>query len=96
MSTVSIDDIYPRTPEHRYRLVSVSASGGVDVVATAPDAQSLGLMIVTLHEDLRREVGLEARLYDEGRIGILDTCPDGEPSETGDWILLPWQRGDHV
>lgn len=84
-------DPYPRDdPDYRYRLVAVV--GGAEkphTLAAAPDAGGLGAAIVQLHEDAR-EAG--QKLYDAGKIGILDAMPDGKPHPTGAWIILPWQR----
>lgn len=82
---IEIDDIYPRDAAHRYRLYAVVGDER-KVLAAGPEP---GVMIVTLHEDARRD---GRRLCDEGRIGILDVFPDGKPSPRGEWLIQPWDR----
>lgn len=82
---VDFDDIYPRDENHRYRLYAVVGDER-KVLAAGPDP---GVMILTLHEDAR---SAGRRLADEGRIGLLDTMPDGKPSARGVWIIQPWDR----
>lgn len=89
---ITNDDLWPRVPEYRYRLVAVSGQDEMSVLAAAPDAGGLGEAIVQLHEDAR-ETNPDARMYDAGRIGVLDVMPDGEVSPTGEWVILPWPKG---
>lgn len=88
MNGILIDTIYPRDADHRYRLYAVLGDER-RVLAAAPDAGSLGLMIVTLHEDAKTA---GRRLADEGRIGVLDTMPGGKLSPTGEWVIQPYDR----
>lgn len=85
---MTIDELWPRDLDHRYRLCAV-VGDSVRVLAAAPDAGGLGAAIVTLHEDART-VG--RRLADEGRIGVLDVMPDGLPARRGVWVVLPYDR----
>lgn len=86
-ATFSTDELWPRVPEYRYRLVAVVGDQR-HVLAAAPDGPGIGQAIITLHEDAR---AAGRRLCDEGRIGVLDVLPDnGGPY--GDWIVLPWDR----
>lgn len=82
------DELWPRIPEYRYRLVAVVGESR-HVLGAAPDPGGLGEMIVQLHEDAKAN---GTRLADEGRIGVLDVLPDGKPSKTGDWIIQPYDR----
>lgn len=87
MSFANTDELWPRVPEYRYRLVAVVGYTR-RVLAAAPDGPGIGQAIVTLHEDA---LAVGRRLCDEGRIGVLDVLPDsGRPD--GDWIVLPWDR----
>lgn len=86
--TMSIDDLWPRDPEHRYRIYAVVGDERT-VLAAASTPQGVGLALVTLHED---EVLIGRRLSDLGRIGVLDTMPGGQPGLDGDWIVLPYER----
>lgn len=88
--TIDHDDLWPRTPENRYRIYAVKGPGEMEVIATAEDAGGIGQALVGLNED---EKSRNRRLYDRGRIGVLDTMPGGNPSPHGEWIVLPWDRG---
>lgn len=86
--SMTVDEIWPRTPEFRYRLYAVVGDERA-LLAAAPDGAGIGVAIVTLNED-QKEIG--CTLSDLGAIGILDVMPNGEPSPTGEWIVNPWQR----
>lgn len=88
MTVLTTDELYPRTLAERYRLYQ-RRGDELEVLATAPDMAGVGLAIGTLDEDARAAGG---RLADGGPVGVLDTCPGGVPSETGDWIVKPWER----
>ncbi len=85
---MKIDDVWPRTPEYRFRLYAFTDDGH-EILAAAPDAGGVGQAIITLHED-EKEAG--GRLADRGHIGILDVCPGGKPGRRGEWVLLPFGR----
>jgi hypothetical protein len=87
-SFTDTDDLWPRVPEFRYRLVAVIGDTR-HVLAAAPDGAGIGQAIVTLHEDAK-SVG--RRLCDEGRIGVLDVLPDEPGHPDGEWIVLPYDR----
>lgn len=84
------DVLWPRDPDHRYRLYAIRGRER-EVLAAAPDAGGIGQMLVTLNDD-EKALGKGRRLYDRGRLGILDVLPDGNPSPAGEWIVLPWDR----
>lgn len=83
-----MDDLYPRDDEHRFRLYAVVGDER-DVLATAADMAAIGVAMGTIHEDMK---AIGRRLCDYGRIGVLDTMPDGRPHPTGEWIVQPWDR----
>lgn len=87
MSSIAVDDIYPRDAEHRYRLYAVIGDER-KLLAAAP-AEGVGTMLLTLHNDYR-EIG--RRLIDEGRLGILDVMPGGNPHRAGEWVVQPYDR----
>ena len=80
---VDADALYPRDEENRYRIY-LRQGEELKVIATAGDAEALGVALVTLHRD-----AAPGRIYDDGSVGILD-CVARE------WIVLPWQRRPHV
>ncbi len=80
---LSTDDLYPRTPEMRYRLYALRGDDLGVPLAAAPDVAGLGTAIQCFHEEAR-ENGLPGL---EGIVGILDTIE-------GVWVALPWRAGD--
>lgn len=93
--TIDPDDLWPRDMRHRYRIYAVRGTGTHqerEVIAAAADAGGIGQALVTLNEE-QKALGRGRRLYDLGRIGVLDVMPDGLPSPAGEWIVLPWDRG---
>lgn len=75
------DDFVPRGmgPE-RYRLYRLRA-GDLQLLATAANAQAIGLALVTLH-------GEEEFAGGDDSVGILDTA-----TEPGHWIVSPFTLG---
>lgn len=70
-------------PDERYRIYAVRGDeDDPHLLATTGTPAGIGVAIVTLHEDAKRD---GHRLADEGLIGILD-------GEAGEWIVLPWPR----
>lgn len=65
---------------HRYRLYRLRA-GDLALVASAPDPASLGLALVTCHNE-----GEFSRADDS--VGCLDTLTD-----PGVWLINPWSLG---
>lgn len=92
--TLDHDDLWPRDAAHRYRIYAVRGprDGDLEVLAATDSAGGIGEAIVALNED-EKERSPRRRLYDRGRIGVLDTMPGGKPSAKGEWIILPWDRG---
>lgn len=88
MFNMKTDELWPRIPDYRYRIYAVT-DGVRRVLGAAPDMAGVGLAIGTWHEEALEQ---GRRLADEGRIGILDTMPGGEPHPAGDWVVLPWDR----
>lgn len=86
---MTTDDVYPRDAENRYRIYALLGLGDLVILATAPDAGGVGQAILTLHEDQRNAGGT---LGDLGRLGVLDTMPEGKPSRSGEWIVCPFDR----
>jgi hypothetical protein len=85
---LSDDDLYPRDEEHRYRIYGVIGHQR-SILAATPDAGGVGVALITIHED-QKSVG--RTLADLGRIGVLDTMPNGRPSAKGEWVVLPYDR----
>lgn len=79
---IPMDTLYPRDAEHRYR-VYARRGKELEVLACAPDAGGVGQILVTFHEDQKRE---GRRLADLGVIGVLDVL-------NSEWVVLPWERG---
>ena len=71
-------------PEERYRIYAVRDDDPRTPVllATAPDAEALGVALVTLDSDAREAGG---HVYDDGAIGVLDGL-------LRRWLILPWSR----
>lgn len=86
---IADDDLWPRDAEHRYRLYAVRGEER-EVLGATDSAGGIGEMIVALDAD---EGERGRKLYDRGRLGILDVLPDGKPSPAGEWLILPWDRG---
>lgn len=84
--TIESDALYPRDADHRYRIYA-RRGRELEILASAPDAGGVGQALITLHED-EKEAG--RRLADRGTIGVLDVMAGGP---TGEWIVLPWERG---
>lgn len=84
---LTLDEVYPRDEEHRYRLYARTGRRDLTVLAAASSPAAIGVAIATLHED-QRSVG--RRLADLGQIGILDVLAGPK----GDWILLPFGRDE--
>lgn len=81
MTTVALDELYPRDARHRYRLY-LYHDGELDCVAACPNPGGIGVALVQLHHDERAEGGsLSAR----GIVGVLDVLED-------DWIVKPFPR----
>ena len=85
----AIDD---RRTEERYRIYILRPDGAPHCVATTPDAQGVGLVLVTL--------AAEGEITTDDRVGILDATGDGDdwvhtPAEatSGTWIVNPYGRG---
>lgn len=79
------DEIWPRIRDYRYRIVAVIPDG-IDILGAAPDMEGVGLALQTWHEEAKAAgTTLSAR----GRIGILDVIEN-------DWIVLPFDRGNHI
>lgn len=89
------DELWPRNEENRYRLYAVRSTGPkrweheLEVLAACPNPGGIGCAIVALHEDAKKD---GRRLADLGRIGVLDVMPDGRPSPSGEWVVLPFDR----
>lgn len=86
---MTTDELWPRTPEYRYR---VYTRVGVElrVIGAAPTPGGVGEALIAFHGD-QKEAG--RRLADLGRIGILDVCPEPRHQDgLGEWIVLPWSR----
>ena len=88
--TITTDELWPRTPLFRYRLYAVPDTT-MEILAAAPTMGGIGIAINELHED-EKQAG--QRLADRGRIGVLDVCPGGKIHDTGEWIVLPFDRHD--
>lgn len=74
------DEIAPRGEgEERYRIYRLRA-GDLELLATCPDPECLGVAIVTLHSE-------EEFVHDDS-LGILDTATD-----PGHWIANPFSLG---
>lgn len=82
---IDSDDLWPRTPEYRYRLYA-RRGDDLEVLAASPSSQGLGSAIVHLDEDA---VEAGRSLADEGQLGVLDVCSGGS---RGRWIVKPWSR----
>lgn len=84
----SIEDLWPRTPEFRYRIYAI-VGGDREILATSPTACGVGMALITIHED-QKAIG--RRLADLGRIGVLDVLPGGKQSPRGEWVVQPYDR----
>lgn len=84
---MTTDELWPRVPAYRYRLVAVAGDERPRVLAAAPDPGGLGQAIVTLHEDAKAS---GRSLAEEGSIGVLDVFPGGQPRATGEWVINPY------
>lgn len=74
------DEIAPRGegPE-RYRVYRLRA-GELELLATAPSAECMGLALATLHS--------EGEFITDDSVGVLDTAP-----EPGKWVVNPYSLG---
>lgn len=84
LRTAPREDAVP--DDERFGLYAV-VGGKLSRLATCPDAASIGVAIVTLHEDEKAARGPRARLYDLGQIGLLDR-------RAREWLILPWSRSE--
>lgn len=74
------DEIAPRGEgPHRYRIYRLRA-GELELLATAPDAECMGLGVVTLHA--------EGEFISDDSVGVLDTS-----TEPGHWVVHPFALG---
>ena len=74
------DEVLPRGEgPHRYRIYRVRA-GDLQIVATAPDAESMGRGLAQMHE--------EHEFIADDSVGVLDTIVD-----PGHWVVNPWTLG---
>jgi hypothetical protein len=74
------DEHVPRgNGDHRYRIYRLRA-GELELVASAPEPEHMGLGLVTLHAE--GEFG-----FDDS-VGVLDTLED-----PGHWVVHPWALG---
>lgn len=74
------DDFVPRGEgPHRYRIYRLRA-GDLELLATAPLAENMGLALKTLHE--------EGEFIGDDSVGILDTIED-----PGHWVANPFTLG---
>lgn len=89
--TIEPDVLWPRIPRYRYRIYTRD-DDGLRVIAATDTAGGVGEAIIQLHAD-QKEAG-EA-LRDLGRIGVLDVMPDGKLAPRGEWIVLPFSKGEH-
>lgn len=85
---ISIEELYPRDEENRYRIYAVIGDDRT-ILATAADGPSVGMALVTMHEDQQQ---INRTLGDLGRIGVLDTMPGGHPHPAGTWVVNPYDR----
>lgn len=69
----------PRDDQHRFRIYRM-VYDELELLATAPDAYSVGLVIVELGHQ---------KAFGTSCIGLLDT--HGTEEEKGTWILHPWE-----
>lgn len=76
------DEVWPRTPEFRYRIYARQGDK-LDVLAATPTPQGIGVALKQLDAD-ERERG--RRLVDRGAIGVLDAME-------GYWLIMPWHKG---
>lgn len=86
------DDLWPRDLAHRYRVYTLRGED-LHVICACPEPGGIGNAIVAFHDDQKR-VG--RTLGDLGRLGVMDVCPNGEPSETGEWVINPFDWGGHI
>lgn len=86
--------LWPRDLDHRYRIYAVRGPRDEDreVLAATDSPCGIGAALVTLNED-EKEASPRRRLYDLGRIGVLDVMPGGKPSPSGEWLIHPYWRG---
>lgn len=80
---IAHDVLYPRDEQHRYRVYAV-AGKEMTVLACCPDPGGIGCALVQINED---EKSRGRRLVDLGKIGVYDAI-------NGEWIVLPWHRGE--
>lgn len=81
---MTLDADYDRDdPQQRFRVYRQRGRRGrAECVATTGDPGGIGQAIVTL--------AAEGNLLPDDRVGVLDAWPNGEPSETGTWIVNPY------
>ena len=82
MGALSVDDVWPRTAEYRFRLYA-RRGRELNVLACSPSMAGIGTAIGQLDEDARADGG---RLDDEGQVGVLDAVARR-------WIVNPWGKG---
>lgn len=92
MIEIQNDDLWPRDARHRYRLYFLKGEE-LAVMAATPSMGGIGVAIGALYED-QKAVGETLSAF--GRLGVMDTCPGGVPSEEGEWIVVPFRHGGHV
>ena len=74
------DEAFPRGEgPYRYRIYRVRG-GDLQLVATAPDAESMGVGLAAMH--------LEHEFIADDSVGVLDTRTD-----PGHWVINPWTLG---
>lgn len=87
--TTTVDELWPRDAEHRFRIYAVVGDERTVLAATGT-AGGIGEALVTLNED---QHAIGRRLVDLGRIAVLDVLPtDRKYRATGEWIVSPYDR----
>lgn len=71
-------------PQQRFRLYRQRGRGKAECVATTDEPGGIGQALVQL--------ALDGNLKPDDSVGVLDAMPNGEPAETGTWLVNPYPR----
>lgn len=76
------DELAPRRPEERFRIYRHTIDAPLELIATCPSPESVGVALCTLVAEGE---------FDRAAVGVLDS--NGSDDTPGKWIVNPWERG---